>query len=1075
MRYFRLFRLSTLAVIFTLAVCASSPAQSAADAAVRSGGSALEFNRDIRPILSDTCFACHGPDKNQRKGKLRLDVREDAIEKKAIAPGRPDESELVKRIFTTVEDDMMPPPDSHKQITSAQKELLKRWVAEGAKYQAHWAYLPPQRTAAPLTKKARWIRTPIDAFILQKLESKNIQPSREADKRTLLRRLSLDLIGLPPTTAEMKSFLADKSPRAYERQVERLLASPHFGERMAAPWLDLARFADTVGYHGDQNQRIFPYRDYVIDSFNRNKPFDQFTIEQLAGDLLPNPTLEQRVATGFNRLNMVTREGGAQPREYLAKYAADRVRTVSTTWLGSTMGCAECHDHKYDPFSTRDFYSLAAFFADVKQWGVYQDYDYTPNPDLKGWSNDHPFPPEIEVPSPYLKKRIENLRHHIGEVAVGAALEFKTNRTARADFEAWRKDSLAFLEKNPSGWTVPRHFYAITDKTNEAPVKSWRVELNEQIVLDGKPDDNVSVLLLIKPGVLSAIRVELLPHEQHGGKVARGENDTTSISLSASIRHARKTNETEVKEEKLPFYFADANYQEPRYANGYEIIGVKDSWRTARAHQSSPHVGVWLLDVPRQIGGDFWIIKLGKTSAGCVRISVSPFAAPDEVALRIAPRNPASGPTLPGDSRERLSQLLRKTSWTRADRELVHETYLFSTGWNKEALHEARKCHRELLECRDGKFPSLVTEAWPPVTTRVLPRGNWQDERGDIVHPLPPHFLPQPKSAAAERLTRLDLAHWLVSPENPLTARVFVNRLWKQFFGAGICNTVDDLGAQGEWPVHPELLDWLASEFMQPTFAAESAPAHAWDVKHLIRLMVLSSTYRQDSTQRLDLVEIDPNNRLLSFQSPRRLDAEFVRDNALAVAGLLNTELGGPSDHPYQPPRYYEALQFPDRDYLPERDERQYRRGVYTHWQRTFLHPMMANFDAPAREECTANRTLSNTPQQALTLLNDPTFVEAARVFAGKILTPKRASDEQRLDAAFQQALLRPAKSVERDSLKKFLATQRDYYRSNADEAKKLLHIGQAPTTSGADASELAAWASVCRVVLNLHETITRY
>ena len=1038
----------------------------------RSAGTEIEFNRDIRPILSDNCFACHGPDKNQRKGKLRLDVREEAIEKKAIVPGQPDESELVKRLFTTVADDVMPPPDSHKQLTSAQKDLLKRWVAEGAKYQAHWAYLPPQRPEPPRVNRERWVRTPIDAFVLQKLESKNIQPSREADRRTLLRRLSLDLIGLPPSADEIKTFLADKSPRAYERQVERLLASPHFGERMASPWLDLARFADTVGYHGDQNQRIFPYRDYVIDSFNRNKPFDQFTLEQLAGDLLPNATLEQRVATGFNRLNMVTREGGAQPKEYLAKYAGDRVRTVSTTWLGSTMGCCECHDHKYDPFSTRDFYSLAAFFADVKQWGVYSDYDYTPNPDLKGWSNDHPFPPEIEVPSPYFERRMESLRRRIGELAVGAAAQFKTNKTARTDFNAWRKKGFAFLEKNPSGWITPSpSVSAAPEKTNVAVTTTWRIEPDSRIIFEGQPGDNLSALLPLSAGTISALRVELLPHDQHGGKIVRGEGDAASVFLSATLRPAN-----DAEEQKLSFYFADANFKEPRYANGYEVIGVQDSWRTSRARAALPHVGVWLLDSPRHVSdGDSLLIKFGKSSAGCVRISLSPFAAPDDVALKIAAANLPKETARSSDSRAPLIKLLRKNSWTSIEREFLQETYLFSTGWNKEALAEARKLHRELLECRDGKSPSLVTEAWQPVATRVLPRGNWQDERGEIVQPSPPHFLPQPKAVVDQSFTRLDLARWLVAPENPLTARVFANRLWKQFFGMGICNTVDDLGAQGEWPVHPELLDWLASEFMQPAVAVEPTIAHAWDVKHLIRLIVLSATYRQDSTQRPELAEVDPNNRLLAFQSPRRLDAEFVRDNALAVAGLLNGDIGGPSDHPYQPPRYYEALQFPDRDYVAERDERQYRRGVYTHWQRTFLHPMMANFDAPAREECTANRTLSNTPQQALTLLNDPTFVEAARVFAGKILAAKRATDERRIDAAFQQALLRPAKITERDSLKNFLAAQRDYYRSNADEAKKLLRIGVAPTASSVDASELAAWTSLCRVVLNLHETITRY
>ena len=385
-------RTSATAVVgLTLAAC-PVPAFAGLAAAESSASAAKPgYNRDIRPVLSENCFACHGPDKNQRKGKLRLDVREAALEKDAIVPGKPNESELVKRLYTTNADDAMPPPESHKTLTPHQKELLERWIAEGADYEPHWAYIKPLRPALPETKNRPWVRNPIDAFILHTLEEKGLPPSPEADQRTLLRRLSLDLIGLPPTPREEAAYLNDPGPEAYERQVDRLLQSPHFGERMAVPWLDVVRFSDTVGYHGDQNQRIFPYRDYVIDSFNGNKPFDQFTIEQIAGDLLPGATKEQLVATGFNRLNMMTREGGAQPREYLAKYAADRVRTVSTAWLGSTMACCECHDHKFDPFSTKDFYSMEAFFADIRQWGVYQDYDYTPNPDLKGWSNDHPF------------------------------------------------------------------------------------------------------------------------------------------------------------------------------------------------------------------------------------------------------------------------------------------------------------------------------------------------------------------------------------------------------------------------------------------------------------------------------------------------------------------------------------------------------------------------------------------------------------------------------------------------------------------------------------------------------------
>ena len=462
---------------------------------------------------------------------------------------------------------------------------------------------------------------------------------------------------------------------------------------------------------------------------------------------------------------------------------------------------------------------------------------------------------------------------------------------------------------------------------------------------------------------------------------------------------------------------------------------------------------MWLLDQPIQVKqGGVLILKLGKTAAGCVRVSVSPFAA--------------ENPLQSGGGDPLLTALSKPpTNCAPADRARLRETYFLSTGWDADDFAQFKKLHEDLLECRNGRAFTMVTAAWTPAVTRVLPRGNWQNESGEIVQPAVPHFLPQVPNPEGRRLTRLDLAKWLVSRDNPLTARAVMNRLWKQFFGAGISAVVDDLGAQGEWPTHPELLDWLAVEFMD----------NGWDFKHMVKLMVMSSTYRQSSNPRPEIKEMDPNNRLLASQTPRRLDAEFVRDNALFVAGLLNPEIGGPSAHPYQPPGYYANLQFPDRDYQADSDDRQYRRGVYTHWQRTFLHPMLANFDAPSREECVAARNVSNTPQQALTLLNDPTFVEAARVFAAKLLSSKRESDDARLDLAYEDALARPIRPEEQKSLERFLELQREHYRANSDEAQKLVRVGRTPESKDVAETELAAWTQVCRVVLNLHETITRY
>lgn len=923
----------------------------------------IQFNRDIRPILSDNCFRCHGPDKAIRKAKLRLDQREVALERGAIVPGKADESELVKRIFSPDPEEAMPPKETHKQLTAAQKDLLKRWIAEGAEYQPHWAYIKPSRPPVPAVKKQDWVRTPIDAFILRELEARKINPSPEADQRTRLRRLSLDLIGLPPAA----QLTADP--------VEALLASPHYGERMAVPWLDAVRFSDTVGYHGDQNQNIFPYRDYVIDSFNRNKRFDQFTIEQLAGDLLPAATVEQKVATGFNRLNMMTREGGAQPKEYLAKYAADRVRTVATTWLGATMACAECHDHKFDPFTAKDFYQMSAFFSDVREWGVYNDYTYTPNPDLKGWSNEHPFPPELEVESPYLHARKERLLRKINEL-----------RQTPLETTSWRESAREFLSENRSGWVTPEPVLA--NHTN--------VVVADERVIVFQPRRGATNEVQLRPGAgtWAALRLELVPHATHAGKILRAKSENRPIQLSVKVKGKNK---------KVTIFHADATHKEPTYSNGSENIGVEDGWKVSGQHLKSRQTAVYVLQEPLKLDkDDVLVVTLRSSALGAGRISVSPFAAAEPLALLDIP------------------ELLKRDS---------AEVFLLSSGKHSDLARERMRLQRELLECRDGRAPTLVTVAWKPRTTRVLPRGNWQDESGEVVEPAVPHFLANGRS---ETMTRLDLAKWLVSPDNPLTARAFVNRLWKQFFGAGLCSTVDDLGLQGDTPSHPELLDWLAVEFQES----------GWDIKHMVRLMVNSSTYRQRSHLRPELRDLDPNNRLLASQNPRRLEAEFVRDNALSIAGLLNPDIGGPSARPYQPANYYENLQFPDRDYVPHKDDRQYRRGVYMHWQRTFLHPMLANFDASSREECTASRIVSNTPQQALTLLNDPSFVEAARAFAARL----KGSDAERIEMAYHYALARPPKPAEKESLLRFV-----------------------------NAQDTDAWTSLCRVILNLHETIMIY
>ncbi len=1035
----------------------------------------IRFNRDVRPIMSDTCFHCHGPDKNSRKGGLRLDIREEALKpgksgEIPIVPGKPEESEIIKRIFTADGDDLMPPDDAHKELTAAQKETFRRWVAEGAVYEAHWAYTPLVRPPVPQIQDARFvIRNPIDAFIAEKLLEKKAGPSPEADARTLIRRLSLDLTGLPPAPQEVEAFVKGSSgtvaafevpnrDAAYDALRERLFKSVHYGERMAVWWLDVARFTDTVGFHGDQNQRIFPYRDYVISAFNANKRFDVFTREQLAGDLLPNPTKEQLIATGFNRLNMMTREGGAQPKEYLAKYGAERVRTVGGAWMGATLGCAECHDHKFDPFTAKDFYAMQAFFGDVKQYGVYSDYGYTKNPELKGWTNEYPFPPEIEVVSPYLKARGEKLHAQMLALARDSL-----TRVPAGKLEAWRAGALEFLAKHPDGWETPapaaESLPPPADKkaskgkspAKAAPVKAGDVvqpwlEADGKIYFSAKAADTTVVKIPLT-GMVAAVRLELSPRAVHNGGILRdGSQNSAMIKPDFSVTRAGAA-----KSIPAAAAYADADRQDPQYSSTVQTLNLRGGWKTSSKEWDKPQTGVWVLDAPLTlVQGDTFTVTIPGNMAGVLRVSVSPFA----------PLKP-----LAPDWTRALPDQLRASSFAPE----IAELFLTSTGTDKTAVAEYRKLFTQWLDCHEGKTWTMVTKSIAdPLTVRILPRGNWMDETGEITPPAVPEFLPASFRAAPDkpRATRLQLAEWLCSRENPLTPRATMNRLWKQFYGTGLSMVVDDLGAQGEPPSHPELLDWLACEFRDS----------GWDIQHMIRLMVSSSTYRQSSSLRPDMREIDPANRLLSSQNPRRLDAEFVRDNALSIAGALNLEVGGPSVKPYQPADYYENLQFPNRNYIAEADDRQWRRGVYMHWQRTFLHPMLANFDAPMRDECTANRNISNTPQQALTLLNDPTFVEAARAFAGRLLQNKEAKDDAaRLDQAFLAAVGRMAKPREREALLPFLASQRELYRGNTADAEKLLHVGLWPVPKETDPIELAAWTSLCRVILNLHETITRY
>jgi hypothetical protein len=1038
--------------LFATALASANPV---AAASVNS----VQFNRDVRPIMANTCFKCHGPDLKANKADLRLDLPENARMSRKdkrgrtytpIVPGNPGASEVWRRVSATDPAQLMPPPDSLHMLSAQDKAVIKMWIEQGAVYEPHWAYIPPKKAEPP--SFSGLAQNPIDAFVLQELREHHLSPSPEADRSTLIRRLSLDLIGLPPTVAETGAFLADTRPGAYERLVDRLLASPHYGERMAVGWLDLARFADTVGYHGDQLYNNFPFRDYVIDSFNRDEPFDQFTREQIAGDLLPNATVAQRVASGFNRLNMVTREGGAQPKEYLSKYAADRVRTISTTWLGSTMACCECHDHKYDPFKSRDFYAMEAYFSDIKQWGVYQDYTYTPEPELKGFTNDSPFPPEIEVDSPYLKMRQARLAKACSEVVSSMARQIAADPSSAAAARAWAAAVAPRVNADPAGWTT----LSIVDAKPKAkgtlailPDQSVRFDLGERPE-PYRAGDGLVVTTAAVEGSAAMVRLEVLPDDAKDGRVTCSGEDSFTLTVELAVLHAGQG-----KPEALNV--GDGYPAQPTrsYVNGQLQTSVTTAWTSppdlARKAQSMEYVFAPPTSFRK---GDRLVATISSENVARVRLSVSP------VGLRTPDARP-----LP-----EVAAALKAPNPSPAQMEVIAAEYFAGTGaGHPYEFGQLLDDVRQIAACRDGRAFTTVTVATAPAVIRVLARGNWQDESGEIVSPSPPRFLVAPKAAGAadsHRQTRLDLANWIVSRDNPLTARTFVNRLWKQFFGIGLSSIVDDLGTQGEYPSHPELLDWLAVEFMD----------RGWDVKAMVRTIVTSATYKQSSTYRPELAEIDPNNRLLARQSPRRLEAEFVRDNALFAAGLINLDIGGPSVYPYQPEGYYAALQFPDREYLPDGDERQYRRGVYMHWQRTFLHPMLANFDAPSREECTASRIVSSTPQQALTLLNDPTFVEAARSLAEQSIAAHAKGDfAECLNEAFRRLLARPPSGRERDSLARFYEGQLAYYRGQPVEAIKAIRVGIHPAPGTIDPATLAAWTSVARVLLNLNETIVRY
>jgi hypothetical protein len=994
----------------------------------------IEFNRDVRPILADKCFTCHGPDAEKREADLRLDQRDGALAdrggSRAIVPGKPAESGIVLRIDSTDDDERMPPAVSGKSLSDRDREVLRAWISQGAEYQEHWAWIAPQRPALPTVSQPDWGRNPIDCFIMARLDQEGVKPAADADRRTLIRRLTFDLLGLPPTPGEVDAFVADTSPDAYEKVVDRLLASPAFGERMATYWLDVVRYADSGGYHSDNERSVWPYRDYVIQAFNQNLPFDQFTIEQIAGDLLPNATDSQKIASGFNRLLQTTEEGGAQPQEYTAKYSADRVRNTVGAWMGISIGCCECHNHKFDPFTMKDFYSFAAFFADVQEKAVgRQD--------------------EVSIPTPEQSLQMGKLNQQLADLRQELV---KTTPERTAAQISWEDQLLTQRKNGQLDWSAAK-----PEKLESSGGGTFAVGADGVVLTTGKnADKDVFTATLLPAGNrVTALRLDALTHDgfpNHGLSRANGNFVLTGVELDLVAAGADKPAPLKLKS-------ATADFSQ----SGYPIENAIDDraetgWAVSGHEKPGNHAAVFVLAEPVSLKPDDRLVfrmkhesQFAGHNVGRFRLSVTGVDNPQL----------SDQPGLPADVASALS--VARDQRSAAQQETL-AAYFRTISGEFAALRQQISGLESQIDALQKAFPkTLVSQSGPPRTVRILGRGNWQDESGEIVEPATPASLP-PAKIADRALARLALARWMVSSDNPLVSRVFANRLWRLFFGQGLVLTMTDLGSQGALPTHPELLDWLAVDLREGN----------WDVKRLVKKMVMSRTYQQTSQASSELRQRDPNNVLLARQSAFRLDAEFVRDTALTISGLLSQKIGGPSVKPYQPAGYWSYLNFPKREWQNDHGQDLYRRGLYTHWQRTFLQPSLRAFDAPTREECVPERARSNTPLQSLALLNDPTYVEAARVFAYRILESGGASKEDRLNFAFRQALGRSPRDAEISVLVRLLDDQQREYEKSSEAAGQLLAVGESKVPDNVNRVELAAWTAVARVVLNLHETITR-
>ena len=1064
----------------------------------------VEFSHDIRPILSDNCFACHGPDEKQRQVDLRFDTREGIFADRGgyqvIVPGDSSQSRLFQRISAEDEAFLMPPPWAETTLTQEQIELIRLWIDQGAKWQTHWAFIPPKRPTPPKVKEVSWPRNAIDNFILARLEREGLKPSPKADKATLLRRVTLDLTGLPPTAAEVDAFLADDSPNAYEKRVDRLLKSPHYGERMAMQWLDLARYADTHGYHIDSLREMWHWRDWVIDAFNQNMPFDQFTIEQLAGDLLPNPTLQQKIATGFNRNHMINYEGGAIPEEYRNEYVVDRIDTTATVWMGLTMKCARCHDHKYDPIQQKEFYKFYAFYNTIPEKG------------LDGKMGNAQ--PVLQLPSAQQQHQLDKLKRNIA--AIEGAMPEKELATLQ---DEWRKTALSTMPLAPKKGLAAHYEFEGHLADTSGHYRHGRT-LRGEVTYD---EGQVGTGAVFDPEVHVALGIPTFdrtdPFSIAFWMISSGTREK-AVMQKVDDPESRRGFELIMDEPKIIAPLQDGSHVFFRLVHRWPDDAIEVKTKERLHSKSGNHITVtydgsgkaWGLKLyvdgeqpdvevthdnlsgsirtsgPLQIGNKeiarpFWgrlddlrIYDRKLTAAEIEQLAVHEpiraiLSSPNEECVEIIRRYEEKRRSKDFDNLNAQYDQRKEAREERAC--LARQGRLRKYYLTHAAPENFRKLHANLknLQSQKKKLEDIIPttmvmrEMDKPRETFVLERGDYRNKGEKVTPGVPAVLSPMPQGVPANRL---GLAQWLVDPSHPLTARVAANRFWQVYFGSGLVRTSEDFGSQGEPPSHPELLDWLATELIRI----------GWDIKVMQRLIVTSATYRQSSRTTPALLEKDPQNRLLARGPRFRLPAEMIQDNTLAISGLLNTEVGGPSVYPYQPKHLWKEMAlgrfFSGQEYTPGSGKDLYRRSLYTVWKRTVPPPSFVTFDAPDREKCRARRARTNTPLQALVLMNSPTYVEAARAMAERMITEAGRDPGQRIRYGFRAATARNPAPAELEVLLDIAQQQLDDYGADKEAARKLLAVGESEYNRKLDVSELAAWTTVASTILNFDETITK-